>query len=185
MKIFVDFDRVAFDTNRLYELLHEVGIEPGTSESLEYLYPQDGEPVEDLLFEDFKRFTAMQNEQGNEVILVSSATGFSGDWGMTYHAQKIGRSGVGKFVTRVVPVPAGKTETLLTELQEHEKGVFIDDSVEHLREIMALDPQNLICIQMVRESTMRTGTGVKNVRCDPVFPTVKDFDEVAVILNKT
>lgn len=185
MKIFVDFDRVAFDTNRLYELLDKVGIEPGTLESLEYLYPHDGEPVVDLLFEDFKRFAMRQRERGNEVILVSSAIGFSGDWGMTYHAQKIERSGVGKFVTRVVPVPAGKTETLQSELQEHEKGVFIDDSAQHLRELSARSSKHVTYIQMVRTEEMRTGAGLKKVECDPEFPVVKDFDEVVAMLNKT
>lgn len=184
MKIFIDFDRVAFDTDRLYELLNEVSIEPGTIESLDYLYPENGEPVEDLLFEDFKNFAAQQLQLGNKVIVITSATGFSGDWGMSYHAEKITRSGVGAFVSSVLPVAEGKVETLTNELEENEKGVFIDDSVQHLHDVSGLGYKKLTCLQMLRKVEMYTGEDVQEVEQESDFQIVHDFNEVATSLPK-
>ena len=185
MKVFVDFDRVAFNTGKLYEFLEGEDVpEFGTEESLIYIEETHG-PLEDLLYDDFKSFAMTQRTLGNEIILVTSAHGLSNDWEIQYQKKKVEMSGILNYVSKSITVPDGKADAISSELKDGDRAVFVDDSDEHLRAVkrvvenIGFEKLNFECLQMVRESAARTSRGVERIALSEECKQISDFNSLA------
>lgn len=150
----IDFDRVAFNTERLYaELEGMEKPEPGTEVSLHYLEMQLEGGLQSLLYPGFLEFAKSRQAAGEEIILLSSAKGLSGQWDAEYQAQKIAMSGIKKYITNHKLVEAGKKAGLEELCDDETEVIYIEDSVEHLQSGRELQREGLSLklVHMMRE----------------------------------
>lgn len=201
MKIFIDFDRCVFDVERLYDLLANDDkpehIKTGTHESLEYLDAL--EPSEDwsglasLVYSDFFEFATERKKMGDEIVLVSSPAGYSGEWETDYQKEKILRSKIEAFVDHV-EITDQKGAYIASQLHDGERYAYIEDSPEHLSVVSQAVEElkksegidfHVHCFQMLRKETRRAGGGgIEKITPLKEFPVVKSFEPILNELSK-
>ena len=169
MLYLLDFDRTLFAVESLYAALAARGWDElvGTHESLERV------PIADYVYEDVAPFLAAH---GTESIILSSASGRSGEWETAYQRAKIDASGVAAQVREVCVVPGDKAAAAAEIAQRFPPDTpmcFVDDRIEHCLAVQAALPQATCCLMVRDPSVIGPVTSVQGM---PVVHTLAALD---------
>ena len=149
MKYLLDFDRTVFDMEGLYKAIdrHNPDAVLGSVESLE------GIDLEGLLFPDAIEFFNTHPKEQMEI--VSSGFGLTGQWEVSYQQKKIELSGVAKYVNAIHVVADSKISTIKRIARECDDVTYVDDHPENVQNAI----QHIPGLSVVYLD--RTGKGVQ------------------------
>ena len=157
MKYILDFDRTVFDMDALYEKIESVnpGVEVGTVESLKDIN------LEELLFPDALDFFSLQDQENIQI--VSSSFGLTGQWDLEYQKIKIEKSNVAQYVSDVHVVADSKISTIKRIARNVDQAVYVDDHPEHVLNAMQ-HISGLTVVYINRKNEQPEIPGVKTIR---------------------
>jgi len=126
MKYLLDFDRTVFDMEGLYQAIEKQnpGVDLGSVTSLK------GIDLESLLFPDALDFFSMVPLENIEI--VSSGFGLTGQWEVEYQTKKIELSNVAKYVNQVHVVADSKISTIKRIARESDEVTYVDDHPQNV-----------------------------------------------------
>lgn len=127
MKYLLDFDRTVFDMEGLYRAIkrHNPDAALGSIESLKGIH------LEELLFPDAVEF--FNTHAKEQIEIVSSGFGLTGQWEVEYQQKKIELSGVSKYVNAIHVVADSKISTIKRIAREADDITYVDDHPENVQ----------------------------------------------------
>jgi hypothetical protein len=154
MKYLLDFDRTVFDMEGLYVALAKKnpGAKLGSIESL------NGIDLENLLFPDAIDFFNSHNKE--QIEIVSSGFGLTGQWEVAYQQKKIELSGVAKYVNEIHVVADSKISTIKRIARESDAITYVDDHPEHVQSAL----QHISGLSVVYLDRNMTGSDIAGAK---------------------
>lgn len=152
MKYILDFDRTVFDMESLYQAIAKQNPDAtlGTVESLE------GIDLEQFLFADALEFFVQHAAENIEI--VSSGFGLTGQWELAYQTEKIRRSNVTQYVAKSHVVTDSKIAEIKQIAESAKEVVYVDDHPENIANALEnIDGLQVVYIDRSGEGKVITG----------------------------
>lgn len=174
MKYILDFDRTLFDVEALYQQLDRTNARhlAGTTDSFKTV------SMADLLYPDVTDW--LQQKPIEDLYILSSSSGLTGEWERDYQREKIIATGVGALVAEVIVVQGekgGSAAEIAKRFPPSDRIVFIDDRIEQCLSVQMCVPRAQCCLMVRNKDVIGDISQVRGIQ------VVHDLSTVDAIIN--